>query len=211
MIIRALNTFSGILDLSALERLQESNPYEKDNFRISIRPGEVIEVDDKCYSLTAIQNAIRLGYIQIGDMPSIPTLNYTLVDPSYNGITMSKVAGEALVAGDLVYYRSDGKVYKTKADSTTTMICMGVVTASASADSSVVLLMEGLMRDSSVFSFTVGAQASATAIVYVADNAFGKTTQTRPVASGHIVQIIGYAVTIDVLQFKPDYTYIELV
>lgn len=65
MIINALNTFSGILDLSALERLQESNPCEKYPFRVSIRAGESIVADDKFYTLTSIQNAIALGYIQI--------------------------------------------------------------------------------------------------------------------------------------------------
>jgi len=211
MIIKALNTFSGILDLSALERLQESNPYEKGNFRHYIRPGETIEVDDTCYTLTSVQNALRLGYIQIGDMPDVPSLNYKLVDPSYFGITLSKTAGENLIAGNLVYFRNDGKVYKAKADSTVTMICIGIVTTTVNIDNSVTLLVDGLIRNSTVFSFTAGGQASSpTAIVYASDITSGLPTQTRPNASGHIVQIIGYAVTTDVLRFKLDYTYIEL-
>lgn len=211
MFIKALHTFSGILDLSALERLQESNPSEKDNFRVSIRPGEVIEADDKFYSLTNIQNALRMGYIEIGDIPSIPNLTSSLIDPSYNGTTMSKTAGEILAVGDLAYYKEDGKVYKAKADSTATMICIGIATNAANINNPVVLLMEGLMRNSSVFNFTVGGQASKpAAIVYVDEILAGKTTQLRSTTSTHIVQIIGYAVTKDVLQFKPDYTYIEI-
>lgn len=65
MIITALNTFTGVLDLSALERLQESNPFEKYPFRLSIRPGQSLPVDDSFYNLTSIQNALNLGYIQI--------------------------------------------------------------------------------------------------------------------------------------------------
>jgi len=212
MIIKALNTFSGILDLSSLERLQETNPVEKNSFRIHIRPGQEIEVDDACYNLTSVQNAIRLGYIQVGNIPEIPSLNYRLVDPSYSGVTLSKTAGENLSIGELVYYKNDGKVYKAKADLTTTMICIGVVASSANINEEVILLVDGLIRNSSVFGFTIGGQASsASAIVYVSDINGGRATQTRPTLSGHIVQIIGYAVTSDVLQFKPDYTYIELV
>jgi len=208
MIIKALNTFSGILDIGALERLQESNPCEKYPFRLYMRPNEVVTVDDKFYSLASIQNALRLGYIEIGNLPN---LNISLIDHSYSGTIVSQTAGEALVTGDVVYYNNDGKVYKAKADSTTTMICMGIVTASCAINASAILLVDGMMRDSSVFSLTVGGQASSpNAIVYVSETTYGDVTQLRSITSGHIVQIIGYAVTTDVLNFKPDYTYIEI-
>lgn len=208
MIIKALNTFSGILDLSALERLQESNPCEKYPFRLYIRPGEAVEADDKFFTLTSIQNALKLGYIQVGNLGN---LNTTLFDPSYTGITMTRKAGENLNRGDIVYYKDDGKVYKAKADTTNTMICIGIVTFATSIDDDAVLLIDGLMRNSSVFSFTTGGQASKpSAIVYVSETTYGAVTQTRSVTSTHIVQIIGYAVTNDTLNFKPDYTYIEI-
>jgi len=211
MIIKALNTFSGILDLSALERLQEQDPIEKYPFRHFIRPGESIEVDDKFYTLTSIQNALAGGYIEIGNIPDDPNMNSALVDPSYSGTTLAGIAGENLVFGDVVYYKNNAKVYKAKADSATTMVCMGIVTADALANASVVLLVDGLIRSSSVFSFTIGGQASsASAIVYVSETAAGNVTQTRSTTSTHIVQIIGYAVTADVLNFKTDYTYIEI-
>jgi len=60
VIIKALNTFGGILDLSALERLQESNPIERQPFRLYIRPNESVEVDDEYYTLTRIQEAMNL-------------------------------------------------------------------------------------------------------------------------------------------------------
>lgn len=208
MLIKALQTFSGVLDLSALERLQEANPCEKYPFRLYIRPGESVEVDDKFYSLTSIQNAIRWGYIQVGNLPN---LNVTLIDLSYAGTTMTQTAGEAIDRGNLVYYKSDGKVYKAQADSTSTMICVGIATASSALNASVTLLIDGLIRNSSVFSFTAGGQASSSsAIVYVSETTAGATTQLRSTTSGHIVQIIGYAVTGDILNFKPDYTYIEI-
>ena len=210
MIIEALNTFSGILDLSALERLQEADPLEKVPFRLYIRPGESVTVNDKFYALTRVQEALTLGYIRIGNLSTAPNRNPALVDQSYSGTTLSQTAGEDLVFSDVVYYNNDGKVYKAKADSTTTMVCMGIVTSDTDANASVILLVDGLIRSSTDFSFTVGGQASATAICYVSEITSGIVTQTRPSASSNIVQIIGYAVTSDVLNFKPDYTYIEI-
>jgi len=208
MIIKALNTFSGTLDLSALERLQESNPCEKYPFRLSIKPNQVVEVDDKFYSLISIQNAIKLGYIEIGNLPN---QNTSLVNLSYSGTTITKIAGEPLAVGDLVYYKSDTKVYKAKANATSTMICIGISTATCNTNQPIVLLVDGLIRNTSAFSFVAGGQASSNdAIVYVSETIFGAPTQLRSVTSGHIVQIVGYAVTTDILNFKPDYTYIEL-
>ena len=107
MIIRALNTFAGILDLGALERLQEPDPIEKQSFRHYVRPGDTIEVDDKFYTLSSIQNAIKLGYIEVGNIPDDANLNPALVDPSYSGITLAETAGEALSFGEVVYYNND--------------------------------------------------------------------------------------------------------
>ena len=95
MLIKALNTFSGILDLSSLERLQESNPIEQIPFRHYLRPGNIIEVDDKFYTLVSIQNAIRMGYIEVGNLGVDPNLNKALIDPSYSGTTITKPAGES--------------------------------------------------------------------------------------------------------------------
>jgi len=91
------------------------------------------------------------------------------------------------------------------------MICMGIDTTASNANAKVILLIDGLIRSSSAFSFNVGGQASSlAAIVYVSETVAGEVTQTRSTTSSHIVQIIGYAVTADLLSFKPDYTYIEL-
>lgn len=208
MIIKALYTFAGLLDLSSQERLYESNPLERIPFRLCIRPGESVVVDEKFYSLISIQNALRLGYIQIGN---IPGLNKTLVDMSYSGTIITQTAGENISRGDVVYYKDDGKVYRAKADMTATMICMGIATESAAANKTIILLVDGLIRNSSVFNLTTGGQAgSNNAIVYVSETDYGKITQTRSTISTHIVQIIGYAITSDILNFKPDSTYIEI-
>ena len=211
MIIKVLYTFEGILDISAKERLQESNPTEKIPFRRCVRPGDVIEVDDKFYDLIAIQEALRLGYIEIGGLSSGPNLGNTLVDGSYNGTTMTQTGGESLAFGDLVYYNNDGKVYKAKADSTATMICMGIAVKASASGTEALLLVDGMVRSSDRFSFTTGGQANSNpGILYVSATELGGMVQTPPDTYPNVVQIVGYATTSDVIAFKPDYTFIEI-
>lgn len=211
MIIKALFTFSGILDLSALERLQEQSIFEQYPFRLHMRPGDIVNVDDKFLTLTSVQNALSLGYIEIGNLQdgSNP-LTPNLIDPSYMGTSLIQIAGENISIGDVVFYSSDEKVYKAKGDSTSTMICIGIATEDAVANAEVILLIDGLMRNSSIFSFTAGGQASATALVYISEATAGAITQVRPTTSTNIVQIIGHATTSDILNLKIDHTYIEL-
>jgi len=65
MRIRAKNNFTGFLDLSAEERLQEKDPLEKCDFRLTIKPGQTVTVDDKYRFLHNIQSALAIGYIEI--------------------------------------------------------------------------------------------------------------------------------------------------
>lgn len=65
MRIRAKTNFTGVLDLSTQERLGESNPLEAETMRAYIKPGETIDVDDKFFYTLNIQNALRLGYIDV--------------------------------------------------------------------------------------------------------------------------------------------------
>jgi len=211
MIIKALNTFASVLDLSSMERLQEGNPCEHYPFRLFMHPGDIVEADDKFYTLIRIQDALKLGYIEIGNYAI--NLNPNLVDMSYAGTTMTQTAGEALAMGDVVYYKDDGKVYKAKADSTVTMVCVGISVASYAINTPATLLLDGLMRNSSVFNFTIGGQASKSAdrsILYVSETIAGAITQIRSNTSKHVVQIVGYAVTKDIINFAIDHTYIEL-
>jgi hypothetical protein len=65
MIITALNTFAGRLDLASNQRLQDQNEIEALPFQLTMVPGQVETVDDKFYSLRSIQSAIASGYISV--------------------------------------------------------------------------------------------------------------------------------------------------
>jgi len=65
MIITALNTFTGRLDLSSNQRLQDLNEVEGLPFQLTLVPGQVETVDDKFYTLRSIQSAIASGFITV--------------------------------------------------------------------------------------------------------------------------------------------------
>lgn len=67
MIIKATSICPANVDISSRERLSDKNPVERLPFRISIRHGQTIDVDDKYYTLENLQNALKLGYIEILD------------------------------------------------------------------------------------------------------------------------------------------------
>ncbi|MBI4708255.1 MAG: DUF2190 family protein [Candidatus Omnitrophica bacterium] len=145
------------------------------------------------------------GYLRSRIITSTPA------DTTYSGTAAAFTAGENLTRGQLVYYKSDGKVWKAKADATSTMTCMGIVTADASADASVVILLDGFIKDATLWNFTSGGQASAAAgLIYVSEATAGLATQTKPSTATNIVQIVGFAIDADTIRFSPDKTYITV-
>lgn len=139
-------------------------------------------------------------------------LNSLPVDLAYSGLTVTLTAGEILAAGDNLYFKSDGKVWKAKADSTTTMPCIGLAMAAAAASASVVVLLKGYYRNDSLYNFTIGGQASAAAgLIYVSEATSGLSTQTRPATAGNIVQIIGHAKSADIIYFDPSPNWVEII
>ncbi len=80
MKITATSIIPGIVDLSASERLYEENPIERDPFRVSIRPGQSITIDDKYYSLESIQRALKLEWITISDYKAQSTFEQEILE-----------------------------------------------------------------------------------------------------------------------------------
>jgi hypothetical protein len=208
MIIRSTSRLQGILDLSSLERLQEQNPMEGKHFRTQIRPNQSIEVDDQWYSLINIQSALRAGYIEIFNYNQ--KREFLPINNSFTGTTTGRIAGENILSGDVIYY-DNKKIYKARANSEDTMICVGIATENIAMNNEGIVLLNGYIQNSSRFSFNASGKLSESqGIVYVSDSEFGGVTQTRPSTSGSIIQIIGYATMEDILYFNPDYTNIEL-
>lgn len=134
-----------------------------------------------------------------------------IADHAYSGIVAVLTAGENLALGDIAYFKSDGKLWKAKADANATMPCIFLVVVAANANDPVTVLLRGFFRDDSAYNWTVGGQASAAAgLLYVSEATGGAITQTRPSASGNIVQILGFAYSADIIYFDPDKTFVEI-
>ena len=110
-------------------------------------------------------------------------------------------AGEALVAGDLVYLKSDGKYWKVNAAAyATTAGKIMIASESISAD------MTGRYYAKGKFT-TTGLTAGST---YFVSTTAGEFTATAPSTSGQFVRAIGVAISTTVLDFQPSLDVYEV-
>lgn len=135
---------------------------------------------------------------------SIEILPKPIKDHSSSGLVGKHTTGEGLVFGELCYYKSDGKYWKTDADAESTTkgdlaIC---IKGKINADTTYKFLEWGYIRDDS-WSFTKGAE------LYVSTTA-GGITETAPSTTTEYVRIIGYAHETNIVKFFPDNTYIKV-
>ena len=108
--------------------------------------------------------------------------------------------GESITIGDLLYVKSDGAVWKANAGTTGSYpaSCLALETGSTGSH---LVLLHGIYRDDSRYAFNVGG------IVYLSTTS-GVETQTQPSGTANAIQIMGLALTADIIYFKPDLTYI---
>lgn len=124
------------------------------------------------------------------------------VNPTIASMTNEQFVGEFCTAVmavsvnkfDLLYLSASG-YDKAKADSTSTLICIGMATTTGSGTQKVI--KQGYVKNTS-WSFTKGA------MVYVDTATAGALTTTQP-TSGYI-QAIGYMEDTNVLYFNPSMT-----
>jgi hypothetical protein len=113
----------------------------------------------------------------------------SLTAGQYEGPTRAGVCGETLVAGNAVYLGATGRLWKAKADSTSTMPAIGIVVSVSGgglAGQACVILTSGYIN--------TGTYTAATAPVpiYVSRATAGLITITAPSTVGDQVQILGY-------------------
>jgi len=123
-------------------------------------------------------------------------------DHTAEGFIINDTAGENLVFGDVVYQKSDGKWWKSDADTSTTMPIAGMAIATINADAAGEILINGIARDDT-WTWTVGG------VIYGGITA-GALTQIAPTGSGDQVQVVGFAMTADIMLFNPSYNLIEI-
>jgi hypothetical protein len=112
----------------------------------------------------------------------------TEVGPGYE-------AGQDLADGDLLYMKSDGKVYKADANGSSTYPCIGAAGVAVSSGDYVSVVFSGWRNDG--ISLTIGGA------MYLSQTA-GAATQT---ATGTTPQQVGFAMTATNWYFQPAIAY----
>lgn len=138
--------------------------------------------------------------------------NSAVADGEYSGNLAMYQAGEDLEVGEVVYFKSDGKVYKAVATAAATSRCVAMCVAPTSANAMGPFLLEGFARFNTNFpTWTVGGVIyTPEAEVSNGNNNVNVPEQTAPDTDGDFVQVIGYAISADTVYFKPDSTVIEV-
>ena len=142
------------------------------------------------------------GAYAVPSYPSNLTLTETLAsDHTAIGIIVSKTAGENLVFGDVVYFKSDGKAWKADANAAGLYPAVGLAIASITAEAAGNILLKGIARDDT-WAWTVGA------VLYLAASV-GELTETQPAATDDVIQVLGVChPNADTVYFSPDLIYI---
>lgn len=179
----------------------------------------LVGLDNKKTIPTSLFTCLRCGDLKVGkktikisrfrlDMGELPINNVAGIKlneaptntQTVSGLIVSMTYGESIVPGDLLYFKSDGKVYKADANGVSTYPVMGLALATASTGSNSVLL-HGIYRDDTRYAFTVGG------VVYLSTTA-GAETQTQPSAVNDVIQVVGIATHADRIYFNPSADYL---
>jgi len=145
----------------------------------------------------------EVGGVTLVKNAGIQILTALVADKDFCGDTVLATAGEDIDQFEVVYLKSDGKVWKAKGDSSATMPIKGIATANVLADAAGVFLIKGFIRKDA-WNWAIGD------ILYASDVTGGAITATIPDTSGDQIQAVGIAVTADIAWFRPDLILAEV-
>ena len=121
---------------------------------------------------------------------------------TWTGITAIMTAGAALALPNACYVGGDSKLELADADLATTMPVMCLVTANIAENATGEVLLLGFMRYDT-WDWTPGG------LIYASVDA-GGLSQTAPVGAGDQVQVVGIAISADVIYFNPSFELVEI-
>ena len=111
---------------------------------------------------------------------------------------LATVDANATGIGAAMYCAADGNWEEADASAATTAPCTGIALASGTGASKEILLV-GVVRNDG-WNWTTGPGAASLIYLSITTGAF---TQAAPTGAGEIVQVVGYAITDDVMMFNP--------
>ena len=127
-------------------------------------------------------------------------------DHTWSGLTATLTAGANLTIGQCCYVGADGKMELADADAAATMPIVAMATGSISENATGIFLLHGFFRDDSAWEW-----ATLGGLLYGDTTTAGAMNQTAPSGAADIVQVVGVAMTADIVYFCPDKTTVEIV
>ena len=136
----------------------------------------------------------------LGGMPQEPT-----ADDTGKGISVIvTVDANATGIGAAMYCAADGNWDEADASVVGTCPCTGIALTAGTGASKEMLLL-GVVRNDG-WTWTTGP--GTLGLIYLSTTT-GALTQTAPSADGEMIQVVGYAITDDVMMFNPQLHWIE--
>jgi hypothetical protein len=147
------------------------------------------------------QYRLDMGNLPINSVAGIRLEEIPAADPPVSGFTVSMTYGESLTPGDLLCFKSDGKVWKASATGASGLYpVMGLALETASSGSHLVLLH-------GIYSSTKFNFSSVGGLVYLSLTA-GAGTQIQPSDPDNVIQVIGTATNAGRIYFNPSRDYL---
>ena len=132
------------------------------------------------------------------------TLEPAQDDTGYGITIIGTVDVNATGIGAALYLAADGHWEEADASADTTTPCTGIALSSGTGASKEILLLGSVRNDG--WNWTTGPGKSG--LIYLSTTT-GAVTQTAPSADGEMIQVVGYAITDDVMFFNPQLHWIE--
>lgn len=164
----------------------------------------------KCGDLKVGRRTIKISRYRL-DMGDLPIKNVSTVgikeplasDHTASGIIVSMTAGENLVFGDIVYFKSGGKCWKADATSGSAAYpAMGMAIATIGANAAGDILLHGTARDDSWASWVVGG------VIYLSKTPGAMIQSYAGYIINDVIQVIGIATNATRIYFNPSPDYI---
>lgn len=166
------------------------------------RADHVHEREHAIYTDGAAVAAAEAAGLALASGKNIKLIQALAANTTWTGITAVMTAGAALALPNACYVGSDGKLELADADLATTMPVMCLVTANIAENATGEVLLLGFMRYDT-WDWTPGG------LIYASVTP-GGLSQTAPVAAGDQVQVVGIAISADIIYFNPSFELVEI-
>lgn len=196
-----VSTGGGTLDADGMD-LDTGNAYEINGTDVldatTLGSGVTASSLTSVGTLTSLTLGGDLTQADAGKMifDAAPASDHTMEGDQYSATVDANAYGIA----SCLHMDTDGNWIEADADASTTMPCAAMAVESGTGTKNV--LMQGFVRDDT-WNWTPGQ------VIYV-DTTAGTVTATAPSGTGDQVQVVGVAITADVIYFRPDWTLIEI-